>query len=257
MPYCAMAKSRRPGQPPVLRGTLGTLLRTTLQQVGMMRDVVERQARSSRSRLDGALLQRKHRDMMLALGEAVYELAVAGELGDLEEFPEITQCLVELEELEAQIAEAAERAHREAAGITTRPRAIRRTRPGRDDDPPRPAARESARGAARDDSFRVWRPTLPDDPLDDPLEDHAAEPAPAKPVERKPQRKAARSERVSRRATRPSGGGGIAFVDDDPLSDDDAELAEYMHADDVPAEHESKSRRANPESKGAAKDPGK
>ena len=195
----------------------------------MVRDVVERGARSSRSRLDGALLQRKHRDTMLELGEAVYELAVAGELGDLEDFPEITACLVGLEEIEEQIAEATERADREAAGIPTRPRS-RRSRP----------TPERQEDSGQANSFRVWRPTLPDDdPLDDaPLDDEPAPPAPSAPpvtkkVARKPQRKAARSSRSSARADR--GSGGIAFVDDEQVTDDEAELAEYMHDDDVPA----------------------
>lgn len=221
-----MAKGRKP--PPALRGTLGTLLRTTLQQVGVVREVVERQARSSRSRLDSALLQRKHRDTMLALGEAVYELAVSGELGELEEFPEIMEQLAELEALELQIAEALERAQREAAGMPVR----QRTRPRQ---PPR-----SPQNTSRDNSFRVWRPTLPDDdPLDD---DPVAEPAdPAEPPstaagvpERKPQRSAARSRRA-RRAAR-SSSGGIAFVADEPADEDEAELQAYMHDDDVPAD---------------------
>jgi len=216
-----MAKGRRP--PPALRGTLGTLLRTTLQQVGVVRDVVERQARSSRSRLDSALLQRKHRDTLLSLGEAVYNLAVSGELGDLEEFPEIMECLAELESLEAQIAGSLERAQREAAGMPTRPRG-------------RANAAPVHQTSSRDNSFRVWRPSLPEDPLDDDPVD-LGEPVAATrtPVpERKPQRSAARSRRA-RRAAR-SGSGGIAFVADDPLSEDDADLKAYMHEDDVPAD---------------------
>ncbi len=215
-----MAKGRRPPNP-ALRGTLGTLLRTTLQQVGLVRDAVERQARSGRSRLDGALLQRKHRDTMTALGEAVYELAVAGELGDLEDFPEITACLVELEEIEAEIADAMERSHREAAGMPTRRRPMRRQR-----------ADDAEENTRQDNSFRVWRPTIPEDPLDDLGDDDDREPVSAAPVARKPQRKAARSSRAKRAAR---SGGGIAFVEDDPISTEDADLEEYMHDDDVPS----------------------
>jgi len=163
---------------------------------------------------------------MLALGEAVYELAVAGELGDLEDFPEITACLVELEEIEEEISMALERTQREAAGMPSRP-SPRPRRAGR-----APAARNTK----QDDSFRVWRPSMPEDPVDDePVAEDAPEPSPEPPAKksmRKPQRKAARSARASR------SGGGIAFVADAHVANDDADLEEYMHEDDVPNDDE-------------------
>jgi hypothetical protein len=50
-----MAKSRRPrGLGPDVRGTLGTLVRSTLAQAGVVRDVLERGAREGRARLEEA-----------------------------------------------------------------------------------------------------------------------------------------------------------------------------------------------------------
>ncbi|HEY5938570.1 MAG TPA: hypothetical protein VIU61_28155, partial [Kofleriaceae bacterium] len=60
-----MARQRRGGgfRPPELRGTLGTLLNTALQQAGVVRDaardVLERGAREGRSRLEDARANRR------------------------------------------------------------------------------------------------------------------------------------------------------------------------------------------------------
>ena len=62
-----------------------------------------RQARSSRARFDEVMLQRKRREAVLALGEAVYELAVSGELTILDEYPEILDLLTNLADIEDQL----------------------------------------------------------------------------------------------------------------------------------------------------------
>src|SRR6185312_17297286 len=63
-----MARQRRGGfRPPELRGTLGTLLRTTLAQAGGL-------AREGRARLDDALAGRKRNEALAELGEIVLDL---------------------------------------------------------------------------------------------------------------------------------------------------------------------------------------
>ena len=77
-----MAGKRRSGgfRPPELRGTLGTLLRTALQQAGGVRDALERGAREGRSRLDNFRADRQRTDALAELGELVLELIRAGEI---------------------------------------------------------------------------------------------------------------------------------------------------------------------------------
>src|SRR5262249_13923854 len=59
-----MASKRRGGfRPPELRGTLGTLLRTT---TGVVRDALERGAREGRARLDSARASRRRHDALAA-----------------------------------------------------------------------------------------------------------------------------------------------------------------------------------------------
>lgn len=98
-----MASSRRGGrgglQAPELRGTLGTLLKTTLAQAGVVRDVLERGAREGRTRLDEALLNRRRTDALAKLGEIVLGLIRRGEV-DVEELPEIRNVLARLDELD-------------------------------------------------------------------------------------------------------------------------------------------------------------
>jgi hypothetical protein len=210
--------------PPDLKGTLGTLLRTTLEQVGALKDAVERQARSQRGWFDTALLERRRKDVLASLGEVVYGLAAAGELGDLEEFPEIERAVTDLESIDQQIAENEERSRLEVEPGSRRRAA--RAGAGRRGGPD---PRERARGDGR-----VWRPVVPDDDGAEADDDRAApepEPAPAS----RPRRAAAkkRPTRPTRRAART--GGGIAFVDDEASADDpDADLASYMRDDDVP-----------------------
>ena len=74
-----MATKRGGGfRPPELRGTLGTLIRTTLQQAGVVRDVIQRGAREGRSRIDDARASRRRSDALAELGELVLDLIRRG-----------------------------------------------------------------------------------------------------------------------------------------------------------------------------------
>jgi hypothetical protein len=102
-----MARQRRGGgfKPPELRGTLGTLLRTTLQQAGAVRDAIERGARQGRARLDDMRTDRRRHEALAELGEIVLELIRKGEI-DLAELPEAQSVIDHLEELDAEEAAA-------------------------------------------------------------------------------------------------------------------------------------------------------
>jgi len=219
-----MARGRRGGGPADLRGTLGTLLRSTLQQVGMVKDGVLRQAAEQRVWIDGALLQRKHREALAALGSLVYERILGGELGELEEIPEIARVVRRIEELEVRLEQASERARATAA----RAQRVASDFAARAGFPTGGRMTRRGPGELGDDDageMRVWRPVLPDDDEDlfDDEPDATAAPAP-QPKRPRP------TSRRPRRAAR--GAGGIQFVDDGPSDDDD--LEEYMHPDDVP-----------------------
>lgn len=85
-----------PGQE--LRGTLGTLLKTTLAQAGVVRDVIERGAREGRTRLGDALANRRRTETFAKLGEAIYDLIRRGEI-DLDELPEVRDLVAQLEDV--------------------------------------------------------------------------------------------------------------------------------------------------------------
>lgn len=226
-----MARGRRGGSPPDLRGTLGTLLRTTLQQVGMVKDAALRQAEAQRVWLDGALIQRKHKDALAVLGALVYERILSGELRELEEDRDVADTIRLLEELEVRMEEAAERARERAARAAAGARTAASSFASR--------AGLSSRGGPEDPGeVRVWRPVVPrdaerdDDPFDDPLpagDDGTVSALGGSTVPRRPRR--TRPRRAAR------GAGGIRFVDDDPGVEDE-DLAEYMHPDDVPSQDE-------------------
>ena len=195
-----MARSRRGFGPPELKGTLGTLLRTTLQQASAVRDVIERGARS---RIDDMRHNRRRQDALAELGEIVLELVQRGEI-DLDELPE-ARAIVEqlLDDGHAHPhAHAHAHDHREHEPEIAPPPSRSRfdDRRGKDSDgtvassrwsPPTPKAAAPA---------KVWRPevSIPQIP-------HIPPAKAAAPASRK---------------------GGISFEDDD--------LAEYMHPDDVP-----------------------
>src|SRR5262245_36566908 len=93
-----MARQRRTGRSE-LRGTLGTLLRTTLAQAGTLRDALERGAREGRNRLDAARESRRRNDALAHLGEIVLDLIREGEI-DLAELPELKRLVAELDEMD-------------------------------------------------------------------------------------------------------------------------------------------------------------
>jgi hypothetical protein len=200
-----MARQRRSGgfKPPELRGTLGTLLRTTLQQAGVVKDAIsdtlERGARQGRARLDDLRADRRRQEALAELGELVLELIRKGEI-DLAELPEAQSIVDHLEELDAE----------EDAAEASPPRSVRQRfddRGGDDDGTVssttwRPPNRRAGKPT------QVWKPNV----------EAAGEPTP----ETNPGHKA-----LPREARK----GGIAF----PADDDDDDLADYMHPDDVPS----------------------
>src|SRR5437868_6695904 len=96
-----MARQRRGGvRTPELRGTLGSLLRTTLAQAGVVRDVIERGAREGRSRIDEALANRRRNEAIAELGEITLELIRRGEI-EIGELPEAAGVVALLDELDA------------------------------------------------------------------------------------------------------------------------------------------------------------
>jgi hypothetical protein len=217
-----MASKRRGGgggfRPPELRGTLGTLLRTAIQQAGGVRDALERGARQGRSKLDELRNDRKRHDILAELGELVLDLIRRGEI-DVAELPEARDLIRDLDEIDAN-------EDGDIEDITTTQPFERK----RFDDrgaPPSTSSRTGSRGGsaakARSDDgtvgsgarwspptsaapARVWRP-----PADEPAEEGA------------PPR---RGSAVPTLPKDPHRKGGISFEDDD--------LADYMHPDDVP-----------------------
>ena len=202
-----MARQRRTGgfRAPELKGTLGTLLRTTLQQASAVRDVIERGARS---RLDDMRHNRRRQDALAELGEIVLELVQRGEI-DLDELPEARAIVEQLldDDHGAHDDHRHHEREREPEFATPPSRSRFDDRRAKDDgtvaassgrwSPPRqPAAPAPAAPG------RVWRPevVMPSVPSFPPAK--AASPTPRK--------------------------GGISFEGDDD------DLAEYMHPDDVP-----------------------
>jgi hypothetical protein len=209
-----MARQRRRGgfSPPELRGTLGTLLRTTLQQAGVVREALERGAREGRSRLGDLTSDlrssRRRTEALAELGEIVLELVRRGEI-DVEELPEARNVIEHLEELDA---EEAVRDDQRDSSPTVAPPTRKRfdDRGGKEDDGTVSATRWKP-PTRRDKPTRVWKPNVdaaaaPDDGLAPPT-------SPGHKKPRDPERK-----------------GGISFGND---ADDD-DLAAYMHPDDLP-----------------------
>jgi hypothetical protein len=97
-----MPTKRRGGfHPPELRGTLGTLLRTTTDVV---RGALERGAREGRARLDDVRTHRRRQDALAELGDIVLDLIRRGEI-DLAELPEARDLVRQLDDFDAADAE--------------------------------------------------------------------------------------------------------------------------------------------------------
>ena len=158
-----MASKRRGGfRPPELRGTLGTLFRTT---TGVVRDALERGAREGRARLDGARAtfdsarasldsrrpssaddgardrdhdhDRRH-NALADLGELLLDLIRRGEV-DLAELPEARDLVRELDQLDDDTT---------AADLDAEP------------DLPRAASRHRFDDRSPDDNRRLAAPSL-------------------------------------------------------------------------------------------------
>jgi hypothetical protein len=108
-----MASKRRGGfRAPELRGTLGTLLRTTTDVVrdafergaSAGRDVLERGASAGRARLDDVRTNRRRHDALAELGDLVLDLIRRGEI-DLAELPEARDLIRQLDDIDAEDAE--------------------------------------------------------------------------------------------------------------------------------------------------------
>ncbi len=207
-----MASKRRGGgfRPPELRGTLGTLLRTT---TGVVRDAIERGAREGRARLDDVRANRRRQDALAELGEVVLDLIRRGEI-DLSELPEARDLVRHLDELDAEAPDdVEERPHvrKRFDDRDTDDGTVSSLRSSRPTVPDRPARSKQATtpyvppaSRAPTKPLKVWRPRADEDSMGPDI------PAiPKQPLPRDPHRK-----------------GGISFDDDD--------LADYRHPDDVP-----------------------
>jgi hypothetical protein len=178
-----MSSGRRPVVTE-LKGTLGTLIRSTLEQVGVVTDAAREKARLGQRRIDEALLERKLKAALAEVGEVARGLVADGRI-DAAAFPELSHALDRVEALEAPIAELDESA----------------------DEPTRGSPRAAWSRVPRS-SERSARRSVAPDPFD--AEGRASG------VWRPPE---------------PSSSGGTRFTGE---ALDDEDLAEYMHADDVP-----------------------
>ncbi len=199
---------------------MGSLLRTTLEQVGAVKEAVEQQTRARGGLLDQALVQRRRKEAMAKLGEAVYRMAQAGTIGELALEPKIALRLEEIDALDGDTHESWQdeddfaRMHAPEAVSSANFRAQRSE-------------------SSEPSEYRVWRPTLPS--AADTVEEAAPVPMAAEEPHRSSPTKTS-SARLPRKVAQRSGGS-IRFVEErarpeDPDSDED--LASYMHEDDVP-----------------------
>jgi hypothetical protein len=199
---------------PNVKGTLGTLLRTTMHQVGVVKDAAVRQARTQRVWIDSAVLARRRRDLLAQIGEQLVERIRGGDEAELAmRYPEIAAQIDELDALEADLDDATERSRDAVPAVSA---AWARARAGRGPEP-----------ARRPEDLRVWRPVVDGEVVEAPV----AADAPRAPSHGRGERRKARIA--------PGGQGGISFAGgsaNDPALDDD--LEDYMHEDDVPGQPE-------------------
>lgn len=143
-----MARQRRGGgfRTPELKGTLGTLLRTT-------REVLERGAREGRERLDEALASRRRDAALAELGEVVLDLIRRGEV-DVADLPEAREIVARLDELDEE----------ESPAPPPQPPRDRFDRRRGSDSDGTVSAKTWAPPNKKKAPERVWRPTAPEEP---------------------------------------------------------------------------------------------
>lgn len=128
------------GGPGDLKSQIGSFLRSTLQQLDNVREVVVQKTKASRMQLDVTLLKRKRKDALAKIGEVVARLADAGRI-DEEDFPELSGPLAELDALDERIAREERRARAAMAGAPIAETDAADAEPS--DDPWRRAAAEA------------------------------------------------------------------------------------------------------------------
>ena len=151
-------KGRRP---PGFGSTLSTLFRAALDQLGTVREVVDRGTSAQRSWFDATVLQRKRRDALALLGEAVYRAAVAGQLDYLSEDPQLRRLVDDIDDLDQRIDQAAARAE-EAGPSSPFSEGVR-------------AAPQRPRSAGNREP-RVWRPEASWNAPSEPAPERASDP---------------------------------------------------------------------------------
>jgi hypothetical protein len=182
MPPPRRGRSSRSGRatsfaPPELRGTLGTLLRTTLAQASAVREALERGAREGRARFDDARHEKRRQEALAELGEIVLERVRNGELSELEQVPEAADAIAALDDLDSREQPEPVRRAREWVAPQARSR-FDRAREALTDDgtvsskdwKPPPRAPAAAPAAAKKKGGIVFN--APDDDEDDDLADY-------------------------------------------------------------------------------------
>jgi hypothetical protein len=266
-------RSRGPSLP-ALGGTLGSLVRSTLAQAGAVKDVLERGAREGKHRLDEARRERRREQALARLGEAVLDALRAGDAPELMDRTEVADAIAELEELErgearggrddAWVAPATRerydrdeddgtvsasawrpppraRADERGAGRgqpVWRPYDAAAGRGGERHDADEPGARFAERRAADEPGARFAERRAADEPGARFAEQRKAGEGGARAGDRRAigERGEDRGPPARRPADEPGARiaerrrpGGIHFD-----RDDDEDLAEYMHPDDLP-----------------------
>jgi hypothetical protein len=166
----------------------------------VVREVLERGAREGRARLDDARRSRRRDDALARLGEAVLEAVRDGELQDIYDIPDAADALADLDGLDA----------------------------GAEEPPPPPEDREPPLRARFDRRPPRPPPIEPREGGDDGTVSSGARPR--RPAEEPGSRF---QERPTAPAPAPARRGGIQFSPA-PGDEDEDDLAQYMHPDDVP-----------------------
>lgn len=235
-----------------LRGTLGTLFRTTMVQVESLRDVVERGARDQKEWIDHALLGRRRKEALAALGEALYD-AVRDGATSLDDIDSLDNLLADVAEIDEALNDGGATPGAGLAGAAAWVNQFAGQRFDDRDDGTVSSSSARPRSSPRD-PIPVWRPTIPPDHPGDDQEfgdgdssgHHAA--AAGEPDLVSANAAPPRRERGPR-GPRQRQGGGIQFGGPAPaadeaetstrtladlVADDDDDLSAYMHEDDVP-----------------------